>query len=78
MTAIFQAYVKATQYKGLKIDILLETGSHYLMPSGVDSYHHLKSNNTHIDFVNPLFDLTIRPLKCNDMMVTGTNFNTTG
>jgi hypothetical protein len=66
MSAIFQAYENATTYNGLHIEILMETGSHYILPSHIQNYKSLIINNTNIDLTNPQFNLTIRPLICEE------------
>jgi len=36
-------------------------------------FNHRASTEAHIDTSNPEFHLTIRPLRCNDLLVTGAN-----
>jgi len=36
--ALFNAFEQASKYKGMKVYILLETGSHYVMPYQVAIY----------------------------------------
>jgi len=49
----------------------METGSHYIMPRYIEKYNTLVQNNTFLDLTNPTFNLTIRPLLCDEQLAYG-------
>jgi hypothetical protein len=65
--AIYNAYARATATKGMQVEILLETGTHYIMPLEVSEYRNALKNELWVDTINPEFDLVIRPLTCLDV-----------
>ena len=64
LEAIFYAFEKATEFEGQKIEILLETGMHHITFSMLNNFVSNKTEKFDVDFVNPLFDLVIKPLDC--------------
>lgn len=74
MSAIFQAYENATEFNGLDIEIVMETGSHYILPRYIEKYNTKVHNDTHLDMSNPIFNLTIRPLICEEQLSYGFNY----
>ena len=66
MKAIFQAYNFATKYIGIKVEILLETGVHFIRPTSIEDYFASIQEQTHVDFSNPQFNLVIKPIDCNE------------
>lgn len=50
--------------QGQTIEILMETGSHFITSTMVNEMVSNKTINFDVDFINPLFDLSIKPLKC--------------
>ena len=71
LSAMFQAFETATPLSGLKVEVLMETGSHYILPSTIKAYNHKVSNRTYVDMTNPLFELVVRPLKCGEKLLIG-------
>ena len=68
MEALFEAYSAASKYSGLTVSILLEAGNHFILPSDVFSYQRKQIENPNVDFTNPDFRLTVRPLYCGDQI----------
>ena len=64
MSAYFHAYSIATKYIGYKIEILMETGFHYITRQYMDEFIVLQNKNIDVDFSNPSFDMVIKPLGC--------------
>ena len=73
MQAIFQAYNFSTQYVGTKVEILLETGVHFVRPTSIEQYIASVSEHHHVDFTNPSFDMVIKPVECNDTTLSWLN-----
>jgi hypothetical protein len=48
----------------MKVYVLLETGSHYIMPYQIALYLNQAILQPFVDFVNPEFDLVVMPLNC--------------
>ena len=66
LEAIFYAFEKATEFEGQKIEILLETGMHHITFSMLNNFVSNQTEKFDVDFVNPLFDLVIKPLDCSN------------
>jgi hypothetical protein len=64
MSAIYNAYAQTFATKGMKVEILMETGSHYIMPYEVSGYLNALKNVIWPDTINPEFDLIVRPVTC--------------
>jgi hypothetical protein len=62
--ALFNAYEQASKHRGMKVYVLLETGSHYVMPYQVALYLNQAILQPFVDFINPEFDLVVMPLNC--------------
>jgi hypothetical protein len=77
ITALFNAYEQSYQAKGMKVYILLETGSHYIMPWQVAPYLNQAILQPHVDFVNPEFDLVVMPLNCTTAFEMNLNYKST-
>ena len=61
-----KAYIAASNYTGMRVELLLETGTHVVTGFAVEKYLQNKTHEKQLDFVNPMFSLTIRPFKCSD------------
>ena len=51
--ALFYAFDRSSELIGNTVEILLETGTHYIIPQYMNEYNNLIENNKHADFVNP-------------------------
>jgi hypothetical protein len=71
MAALFQAYENATEYSNLTVNIVLETGSHYILPSHLEAFDNRVQNDSHVDLNNAHFNLTVRPLECGEQLAYG-------
>ena len=59
MSAYFHAYYMASKYDGHKVEILLETGTHFITSAHMESFFKYMEKNKDADFSNPTFDLII-------------------
>lgn len=71
LEALFQAFANATKYKGLKVEILMETGSHYILPQHLNTHASRVRSESFVDMTNAMFNLTVRPLRCNELLAVG-------
>ena len=49
----------ASKYDGHKVEILLETGNHFITSTHMESFFKSMEKNKDADFSNPTFDLII-------------------
>lgn len=66
MSGIFEAYNTGATFYDVKIEVLLETGSHIITRDVVDNFESRKASVLTADFIAPSFELIIRPYKCSD------------
>jgi hypothetical protein len=67
LDALFEAYEAASKHTQMTIEILLERGKHQISPEQVENFKFKKQAFKEVDFVNPEFELIIRPLLCSDL-----------
>jgi hypothetical protein len=52
----------------MKVEILLQPGDHWVKRSHVHDFKLKQVSESHVDFRNPSFDLTIRPINCTEIL----------
>ena len=66
LSAIYQAYLNATPYNNSEVEILMETGVHYITAEDITNFEILKLVNPTADFKNSRLSLTIKPIQCDN------------
>lgn len=72
--ALFNAYEQSYKHKGMKVYVLLETGSHYILPVQMALYLNQAILQPFVDFVNPELDLVVMPLNCSTVFEMGMTY----
>ena len=77
MAAYFHAFKLASKQSGVKVEILLETGSHYITPAHIEAFHSSLDKNREVDMDNAQFSLSILPLTCAEKDKMGLRYQST-
>ena len=64
MAAYFHAFELASKRSNITVEILLETGSHYITPAHIEAFHSSLDKQRGVDIDNTQFSLSIMPLTC--------------
>eukprot|EP00356_Strombidium_inclinatum_P016937 CAMPEP_0170509800 /NCGR_PEP_ID=MMETSP0208-20121228/65410_1 /TAXON_ID=197538 /ORGANISM="Strombidium inclinatum, Strain S3" /LENGTH=599 /DNA_ID=CAMNT_0010793195 /DNA_START=552 /DNA_END=2351 /DNA_ORIENTATION=- len=75
LSAIFQAYSESTSYETASVEILLEKGTHYVLPSHAEEFRIKQRESRLVDFTNSKLDLLIKPVSCSSLTISEVSYS---